>query len=87
MRTRPKNSYCYDKPLTWKASNQCTRKCLQAAILAAHIRRVTAGDIYSTRKCHKDNGAKGESALGQQILKSRFRRCQHKCSSKTHEHE
>lgn len=41
----------------------------------------------STLKCHKDNGAKGESALGQQILKSRFRRCQHKCSSKTHEHE
>lgn len=87
MRKSPPNSHCRDKPPSWKASDQCTRKCLQATILDAHIRRVTAGDIYSTLKCHKDNGAKGESALGQQILKSRFRRCQHKCSSKTHDHE
>lgn len=79
--------YSFDKPLAVKASDQCTRKGLQAAILNAHIKRVTAGDIYSTLKCHKDNCSKGESALGQQILKRRFRRCQHKCNGKTHEHE
>ena len=41
---------------------------------------------YSTLKCHKDSVAKGDPTLGQQILTSRFRRCQHKCCSKTHEH-
>lgn len=36
---------------------------------SVHIGRITAGDIYPTLKCHKDTSSKGESALGQQILK------------------
>lgn len=40
-----------------------------SSCLSAEVRRINAGDIYPTVKCHKDNASKGESALGQQILK------------------
>lgn len=45
------------------------QKMPASTCLSAEVRRINAGDIYPTVKCHKDSGSKGESALGQQILR------------------
>lgn len=52
-----------------KGSEQRARKCLRAVVPSVQVGRITAGDIYPTVKCRKDNGSKGDSAQGQQILK------------------